>query len=90
MAGAINAPATTAHRESPARDADTATHPRAPPPGHRTSLLAVLAVAAALGELPCLPADLAALPDAVAAVLSDVDAVTARSGRRSRLRTGSW
>jgi glucosamine--fructose-6-phosphate aminotransferase (isomerizing) len=37
----------------------------------------VLAVAAALGQLPCSAADLAALPDAVAAVLSDVDAVTA-------------
>jgi glucosamine--fructose-6-phosphate aminotransferase (isomerizing) len=41
-----------------------------------SSLLAVLAVTAALGTLPCSAASLAALPEVVAALLSDVDAVT--------------
>jgi glucosamine--fructose-6-phosphate aminotransferase (isomerizing) len=42
-----------------------------------SSLLGVLAVAAALGSLPCTDADLAALPDVVAGLLSDVDSVDA-------------
>jgi glucosamine--fructose-6-phosphate aminotransferase (isomerizing) len=41
-----------------------------------SSLLGVLAVAAALGTLPCSAASLSALPDVVAALLSEADTVT--------------